>query len=558
MATKNIIVYGGSYSGVAAACKAAGYYEKKNDKDYNITLIVPDVSEMLGGLGTAGGQNYFDMRRSHNNTYLVHGGSFGWWYDQMGQFYSVEKMSNLLKSDVDKYSSNINVMYKYDVREVTMRNKGKQIYSITVQGIKRSSNGYIVWDESTAQQTIRAHIYIDASDDGRLTWMSDFKGTVGRYDWPEEKLGEEEVCTGVAYQQAATLMVKVKGLNYNTLRSGMNVDKDIQNNTVIMGCDGGSPQYKDRRSTIYEFNHKRGSEICEDKAVLAFKPVNAARNGKDSDEWWLNALLIFNVDGRAHARDKGTKYYPADMIEGALNVDEAWVYGRYAVGTREFRDALRALPGFENADVVYGADNKPVVGDLVYLRETIHNTLTPSNGANGQENANYALLCNHAIDAGESSTDGADAVNYKKRIGLGFYPADINAYERSDLQNKNGDYIWFHEVSRKLRPEIFTDEKTINEKGGDITLPLNPVYLPADILFSPTVVNLLVSGVACSSSSMAWSEIRVLPNLCVLGDAAGITAAYIIDGDSAGLPMKDSDIENIQDSLRSAGAILEK
>ena len=34
----------------------------------------------------------------------------------------------------------------------------------------------------------------------------------------------------------------------------------------------------------------------------AFKGYNMARDGYDSDEWWINTLMIFHVDGRANER----------------------------------------------------------------------------------------------------------------------------------------------------------------------------------------------------------------------------------------------------------------
>ena len=48
---------------------------------------------------------------------------------------------------------------------------------------------------------------------------------------------------------------------------------------------------------MYLFNEEFG-----DKYLL--KSLNAAQDGPDSDEWWINGLLIFNVDGSAHERDK--------------------------------------------------------------------------------------------------------------------------------------------------------------------------------------------------------------------------------------------------------------
>ncbi len=53
-------------------------------------------------------------------------------------------------------------------------------------------------------------------------------------------------------------------------------------------------------------------------------------------------------------------------------------------------------------------------------------------------------------------------------------------------------------------------------------------YLPYTAMLPYDVTNLLVVGNAASISSLSWGEVRVLPNLCVAGDAAGVTLAYLI------------------------------
>ena len=56
-------------------------------------------------------------------------------------------------------------------------------------------------------------------------------------------------------------------------------------------------------SEMYLFNEEFGYKYL-------LKSLNAAQDGPDSDEWWINGLLIFNVDGSAHERDKNTGFYP--------------------------------------------------------------------------------------------------------------------------------------------------------------------------------------------------------------------------------------------------------
>ena len=579
---KKIVIYGGSFSGVAAAAKAA--YTSKIIKDMpytldsldnytaEITLIVPDVSGMLGGLGTAGGQNHWDVRHAdilnHRAAAPYHKGTFRWIFDKLGQHYNVEEMSSELVTALEKYI-NITIMYSTDVKDVVMSLDNDTINSITVQKIKRANNGYIVWDSDADEETLTADVYIDASDDGRLTWMSDFQGTVGRFDWPSGKLKSVERNTGVGYQQAASLMFKVKNVCPVTTTDGNHNDhipncKGIRKEIVIDGgnyvvvggltdngvCirNDGESIYKKSESAIhmYNENHKNSTG-----PIFAIKPMNSAQNGplyelntngeviqtlKDplEMEWWVNALLIFNVDGRAYARDCGTKYYPRDMLPGALNVDEAWVMARNELMSSDFITALRSFPGYSQAELVLDDHQKPVVGEVLYIRETIHNVIDTTNSCVGTEGFNYHVTPLEALMGDD--TPGAD--NMSTRIGLGYYQCDINAYERSDLES-NGEYIWHNQVSDKLRPDCHIEL-------AEGRAPTDPVYLPFGILCSPNVSNLLTSGMACSCSSVAWAELRVLPNLSVLGDAAGITAGYIANENITLSQIGSSEISAIQ------------
>lgn len=164
----DIVVYGGSFAGVAAAAKAA-----VNAPTKQIVLIVPDTSGMLGGIGTAGGQNFFDVRGNAQQ------GTFRWWMNSLGQFYSTVAMSNLLKNDLAKYN-NVVIHYGYDVKSYTYTTSPFKITSVTINNISRNTTGYVVWGASS--MTITGSVFVDASDDGRLTRLVNFGGTVGRYD----------------------------------------------------------------------------------------------------------------------------------------------------------------------------------------------------------------------------------------------------------------------------------------------------------------------------------------------------------------------------------------
>lgn len=558
METVDIVVYGGTVAGVAAAAKAAG--NLKGIRDKKIALIIPDPVDhngngvCLGGLATVGGQNYFDQRNwSRNGLPDVHPaqGTYAWWSDNgKHQFYGVKDLADTMKKDLAKYGDMISYYYGYDITSVSWGD-GK-ISSVNLKQIKRdASTGVVVWENTTA--TVKGTVFIDASDSGRLTRLSNFGGTVGRYDFPAHALdASEKNSPGQGRQQVATLMFKVTGIDTSVREidlSGKSSDgmRDVfvvptakEEHKEARG-NGGKYAYKNN-ATIVNFNNKYGPQ------GFVLKPFNAAQDGENSAEWWVNMLLLFNVDGRANNRDKGTSIFPADMRSDYKTVDDAWVAGRKMLENPEFLSAMRCFPGFQSAKLVMDTDGKPAVGKILYLRETIHAAQSSSARANGTENSNYGLHAKDCWDAGGSSSSGTDQRNYKKRIGLNYYYSDINGYKFEDLKDANGKYIWFDEVGQKIRSDIGVTDET----------PKNPVYVPYDALATNFMYNLLIPGYAVGASSFAWAEIRVLPNQCVLGDAAGVAAAYAVKNAKDPLNFSQTDIANIQTLLKSSNALLEK
>lgn len=558
METVDIVVYGGTVAGVATAAKAAG--NLKGIRDKKIALIIPDPVDhngngvCLGGLATVGGQNYFDQRNwSRPGLPDVHPaqGTYAWWSDNgKHQFYGVKNLADTMKQDLAKYGSMISYYYGYDITSVSWGN-GK-ISSVNLKQIKRdASTGVVVWENTTA--TVKGTVFIDASDSGRLTRLSNFGGTVGRYDFPAHALdASEKSSPGQGRQQVATLMFKVTGIDTSVREidlSGKSPDgmRDVfvvptakEEHKEARG-NGGKYAYKNN-TTIVNFNNKYGPQ------GFVLKPFNAAQDGENSAEWWVNMLLLFNVDGRANNRDKGTSIFPADMRSDYKTVDDAWVAGRKMLENPEFLSAMRCFPGFQSAKLVMDSDGKPAVGKILYLRETIHAAQSSSARANGTENSNYGLHAMDCWDAGASSSEKTDKRNYKKRIGLNYYYSDINGYKFEDLKDANGKYIWFDEVGQKIRSDIGVTDET----------PKNPVYVPYDALATNFVYNLLIPGYAVGASSFAWAEIRVLPNQCVLGDAAGVAAAYAVKNAKDPLNFSQTDIANIQTLLKNSNALLEK
>ena len=540
---KTIVVYGATMAGVAAAAKAA-----KNAPSATIHLIVPDPVDYngngccLGAIGTVGGQNFFDIgwKDVLARTYYTNG-SFKWWCGQMGQHYNVDAMSDLLKRDLTKaeYGGRIKIHYAYDITGIGW--ESSHITEVRLKRIFRDTDGTVKWDEKADTLTIAGDVFIDASESGRLTRMSNFGGTVGRYDWPASLLdSDERGSNGKARQQVATLMFKVKNFDRfkaddDELTAG---DKD---NNGVYSATGGTRAYK-TNTKILNFNNTHGPE------GFALKPFNMAQDGPGSDEWWVNMLLVFNVDGRAYNRDLtgDTSYlFLSDMRSDYKTVDDAWVAARKVLDYPDFLPALRSFLGFEGADLVRDKNGDPVVGNSLYLRETIHSAFSSSDRANGTEDTNYALSAKDFWNPGATKNTGNDSRHYAKRMGLNYYGLDINAYKFEDLK-QNGQYIWGHEVTEAARSDIKFPEH------------VSPTYITYSAIATNFVYNLLIPGYAAGIASLGWAEARTIPNQCVLGDAAGVAAAYAVNNNIDPLNFGSADITAVQNILKNSGALLEK
>lgn len=530
----DIVVYGGGFAGCAAARSAAAAAPGKK-----ILLVVNDPVFELGGLGTSGGQNFTDIRLWQNQ--LVTQGSFSRWYNEAGQFYSTKNMAEIIKKDLQQFK-NITILYSHSLQTVNIIDQ--QIKRITLAPIYRDKEGLIRWDEGG--QTIAARVFVDASDDGRLARLSGMPLSVGRQDWPQEYLPPDEGTPDWARQQAATLMFKVTGVKTPGQPLKLNDLEFVRDTKGSWGLVGGKNTWQ-TNPVVTGFNEKFKSR------GFSLKPLNAAQDGAGSSEWWVNMLLVYDVDGRFLELDRDMGSLPQGFRETSRTVDQAWREARELLTDPAFLEALREfkasdgkeLYGFAASQLIMDEEKKPVVGLSMYIRESVHGRLLPLESTLGSENTNYALTPLKAQKAGKTGQQGQDGDNYQHRIGLAYYMMDINAYLPEDLKDK-GSYQW--PVTGHLRPDWL-------QNGGE---PVNPVYLPYEMLTAGNVLNLLVPGYAVGCSALAWAELRVLPNLTVLGDAAGVAAARAVLKNTNPGGFRSEDISWMQVKLTQFGARLDK
>lgn len=531
----DILIYGGSLAACAAANTAA-----TDAPAARIGLVIPYAAKAYGGLATVGGQNFWDVRAW--GSVFPQAGSFARWYAKTGHFYGTRELAAVLAEELAGHA-NLKTFWQTDV-EIVQRDEKGWPTRLWLRKLERGPEGFLRWGNDRVK--VEAKILVDASEDGRLARLAGVPSVSGRGDWPPRYLGADEGGGRLPRQQAATLMFKVTGVRPGRYRDMV----FLQDEDGTWGAYGGLAAYQ-HDPVIAAFNRRYGPQ------GFALKPLNAAQDGNGSRQWWVNALLIFNVDGRANFRDRGAGYYPRDLRPEALETDRAWVRARRLLKKPEFLAALRRFDGFGQAEIVLAGDGLPATGDILYLRETVHalaadpgNPPTSAAGA-GPEETLYAVTPKEVYLAGAGPHDGEDRGNYATRIGLGFYWLDINAYRYEDLREAVGSFRW--PVTAALRPDY---PKTT---PGRQASPQNPVYLPYEALISPQVPNLLLPGAAASIASLAWAELRVLPNLVVLGDAAGAAAAYALERGMAPGRFTAADIAAMQRRLVSRhGARLEK
>ena len=486
----DVVVYGATMPGIAAV------HSLRAVADQCRSVLVINPQPEVGGIGVAGAQNFWDVREwtVGDRSVLPQRGSCSRWYETQGQAYDTSRMAATLRDELDV--ADVTVKSTSDVTAVRTDSEGR-IVEITLVPIEREDGET---STGSTSQHISGSVFVDASESGRLTRLAGVSHAVGREDW-----------AGDSRQMAATLMFLVDDIDWDTI--------------VNATDEAGQPVYGTRRDPIEDKRLFWGGEsaVTADPVEafraayprLDIKAMNAAEHAEG--QFWLNTVLAYDVDGRYDARDRDE----LDNTESRSPWDRDQAYRRLedAIGGQRFTAALQAFPGFETARVAQTDGGDPVVGDVLYLRETIHT-----------DDGGFTLSRKHVEDAGEGPETGADSSLYDSRIGLAYYWLDNNGYARP----RRGEH-------------------------GSLEPTDNPAYVPYEALVAESRPNLLLPGYATRISSEAWFELRVLPNLCVLGDAAGAAAAVALEQDTEPARFDQPTIRTLQHALRrDCNAVLDK
>lgn len=608
----DIVIYGGGLQAYASAVAAA---KQRTTKLTKILLIAPYPVDELGGISTTGGQNAWDVSKSPNGEFYHQGtfktlyNRFPMSYNtQEMSNYLKSSLNDYLVDYKTQYD-----ISRVICKEKAAGNTEEpiKIEKITIRGIARDNeaadytNGYVKWTNA-APITITGKIFIDASEEGRLARSLNTAATTGRYNWPADSLDDDEKgvisdsptktvpCdnTPAVRQQAATIIYKLKGVDL----SGYQGSTSSETNGVYHSLWGGD-KYKIKGSETWKFNDEYSNQ------GIIIKSLNAGTNNPANDDYYINNFLLFNVDGRANYRDtpEGRRgfssensedenyiqdFYPKNIFKDTMTTDEAWVKARdfFVYHKKEILNVLHDIPGFESASFTgYSNDDggQPEICDILYLRETVHTSKNFSQRSNNSEN-NYHVMIDDVfqgisgvydeIEEGEQDefklTHANHVIidkkekeknkNFSHRIGIASYGLDIHPYGVRDLiDEKSSDgikYIWHDKSFQKMRPDFKDNylDKCRNFYNPDKFYSSEyPLYVPFEALITNQVSNLLLPGYAAGVSSEAWGLVRIFANLCVLGDAAGVTAAYSVADGTDPLFLNEADIRGIQNCLEN-------
>ncbi|KHO61733.1 thiamine biosynthesis protein [Thermoanaerobacter sp. YS13] len=323
----DIIVVGGEPEGIASAISAA-----KN----GAKVLLIDKHDGLGGLITYGMLNSFDMSYGPDGILLTQG-TFKEFFEGIGSKYSfdVEKAKRLFMEMV-KRSPNIILSLNTDFAKPIM--EGNKIIGIVAVKYGKEVKYY-------------GKRIIDATQDADVAASAGVPYTVGAED------------IGLKNEfQAATLIFKLKGLDWDILKKIINVEKKIShsyiNDTSAWGFLKITKCYKPH------------------EPLLRLRGLNLGR--QEDGTVLVNALLIFGVNGL----DKKS------VEEGKQRAEKELPY---------IIDFFRKnIPGFEKIEL-------DGIAPELYIRETRH------------INGLYTLGINDVIFNKD----------FEDRIAIGSYPIDI-------------------------------------------------------------------------------------------------------------------------------------
>ena len=510
-----IVVYGGELAGVAAALAAA----RRAPAGTEVTLLYPEGAP--GGGSTLGGHCGWERRpwQHGGRREDPQGGSFAVWLREIGPVYQPEAFAARLSGELQ--AAGVTVLAGHELEAVLppagaaharprgRRAKGSaplaEIVAVRIRPVVQGDGGLPALAEGDeAAVTLQGRVFIDASATGRLARLAGVPLSVGRTDWNPD-----------GRQMAAGLLLAVERLDWEALTAARDgQDKPIWG-TALEETPAGP------RRVFWG-----GAGIAANDAVLqAFAGAHPGFRLGAPRAWeegggvfWISALLAHNVDGRRRCYDAGTDRDVEPVPPLSRDIDTAYHEARALAAAPDMLGALRRFPGLGEVRFAERG-GVPRCGQVLLLRETVHSL--------GLGPDSFAVRAEDLTGAGSGPADGIDARHRARRVGLGF--------------------AWLENAGY-----------THGEVARTTSAATNPAYLPLDAILTPPVANLLVPGHAARVESRAWWALRTAPNLCVLGDAAGVAAAFSAREEIPVLRFSNPEVAALQSWLAADGARLDK
>lgn len=422
------------------------------------------------------------------------GGTMARLYARTGHGYDPQLLSQILLADLRK-NKNLEIVFRQDLEGVEVQ-EGR-VVAVRLRGLTPDARGIDRFAKGEAVR-IAGRVFVDASYNGRLLRLGGFTGITGRQDLDPTS----------TRQQAVTLMYAVTGIDPKAAtRKGLfKVLKDEDGGRSIYGGEPFPAPYQKEFSERLFLNRFR------------FKGPNIAEGKRG--QWWINGLIMYGVDGTKELKDEGTARFPRNDL---ISVDEAYLQKKAMVRSPEHMKALRGYPGFGKAQVVDQAD-------MLYVRETVHSSLKPNPTPD-----DFAMTNADFANAGTGPDNGRDRRHHARRIGLAYY-----------LMDSQGYYMLGQDP---LAPRIHRMAAW---------RPENPAYVPYDVMLNPAFENVLICGYGVNASSVAWYPLRVLPNLTMIGDAAGVSAGLALEWGRAPSRFDNAQVARVRERLKALGAKLDK
>jgi hypothetical protein len=182
----DVVVYGSGLGGIAAALTARATLESRITPEGSrlprVLLIATDSK--LGGLATIGGQNFYDIAHFNPSqppapSQMPQQGSHRLFFEAVKrQCYATDDMATQLQQLLSSVSSKgLTVMggldassLAHDIIPGSMLVTNGKIASFAVQKLKRQGLVH-VFDDAAPTTEVQATVFIDASEDGKLTRM---------------------------------------------------------------------------------------------------------------------------------------------------------------------------------------------------------------------------------------------------------------------------------------------------------------------------------------------------------------------------------------------------